>query len=126
MPSGTIRVAPSSYPAARSSSTARNPDVSGLSPRELRFDTVMTTADDPGPRMCNFFRHTFTVIQAIGWKLARRGFVRRPEGLSPRITEEFIVSIAVRHAETTWEGSLAEGSGTIVGTTSGALDALSR
>lgn len=32
------------------------------------------------------------------------------------------MSIAVRHAETTWEGSLAEGSGTIAGTSSGALD----
>ena len=32
------------------------------------------------------------------------------------------MSIAVRHAETTWEGSLAEGRGTINGTTSGALD----
>jgi lipoyl-dependent peroxiredoxin len=31
------------------------------------------------------------------------------------------VSIAVRHAETTWDGALATGSGTIVGT-SGALD----
>ena len=32
------------------------------------------------------------------------------------------MSIAVRHAVTTWEGSLAEGRGTINGTTSGALD----
>lgn len=32
------------------------------------------------------------------------------------------MSLAVRHAETTWEGSLAQGSGTIAGTTSGALD----
>jgi lipoyl-dependent peroxiredoxin len=38
------------------------------------------------------------------------------------LEKEIIVSIAVRHAETTWEGSLAEGSGTIAGTTSGALD----
>jgi lipoyl-dependent peroxiredoxin len=38
--------------------------------------------------------------------------------------KEFIVSIAVRHAETTWEGSLAEGSGIIAGTDSGALDGL--
>lgn len=34
------------------------------------------------------------------------------------------MSIAVRHAETAWEGSLAGGSGTIVSTTSGALGSL--
>ena len=48
MPSGTIVASPTWNPASTSIATARGPEVSSRSPRELRFETVMTAADAPG------------------------------------------------------------------------------